>query len=104
MVRAHFGGERAVMLPPTCKPLRLGLSVSNVDVLKVFARGMTMGSEFNPYLEPLRRPLWETFGEALRKVNKDFREDPRIDTIMLPLFDGVTQIKWKKGYLDKPTD
>ena len=60
-----------------------------------------MGSEFNSYLEPLRKPFWETAGEALRKVSKDFREGPRIDVVMLPLCDGITQIKWKEGHLDK---
>ena len=68
---------------------------------KVFARGITIGKEFNPYLEPLRRPFWETAGEAPRKNNKVFLEDPRVDTLMLPLFDGITQIKWKKEHLDK---
>lgn len=63
-----------------------------------------MGNDFNPYLEPLRRPFWETAGEALRKVNQAFLEDPRVDTLMLPLFDGVTQIKWKEGYLEKLKD
>lgn len=63
-----------------------------------------MGNELNPYLEPLRRPFWETAGEEMREVNKVFREDPRVDTLMLPLFDGVTQIKWKEGYLDKSKD
>ena len=62
---------------------------------------MAIGKEFNPYIEPLRRPLWETAGEALRKNNKAFIEDPRVDTLCLPLFDGVTQIKWKEGYLDR---
>ena len=74
---------------------------SIVDNSQVFARGITMGNEFNPYLEPLRRPFWETAGEALRKNNKIFIEDPRVDTLMLPLFDGITQIKWNQGYLDK---
>ena len=60
-----------------------------------------MGSEFNPYLDPLRKPFWETIGEAMREVNKHYREDPRVDVLMLPVFDGVTQIKWKEGYLDK---
>lgn len=59
-----------------------------------------MGNEFNPHVESLRRPFWEASGETLRKVNRSFLEDPRIDTLILPLFDGVTQIKWKAGYLE----
>ena len=41
------------------------------------------------------RPFWETNGEALRAFNKKLVEDPRIDVALLPLFDGVTQIKWR---------
>lgn len=66
----------------------------------VFARGLTMGNEFNPYIEKVRRPFWEANGETLRKLNRSFVEDERIDTLLLPLFDGVTQIKWKQGYLE----
>lgn len=58
-----------------------------------------MGNEFNPFLEKRRRPFWETAGETLGKVNQeDFVEDPRVDTLMLPLFDGMTQIKRKEGF------
>ncbi|KAI4199446.1 MAG: hypothetical protein LQ348_001885 [Seirophora lacunosa] len=60
-----------------------------------------MGDEFNPFLEERRRPFWEMAGAALRKVNQDFLEDPRVDALMLPLFDGVTQLKWKEGFLAK---
>ncbi len=60
-----------------------------------------MGNEFNPYMETIRRPFWEANGEVLRTLNNSFLEDPRIDTLILPLFDGVTQIKWKEGYLDE---
>lgn len=67
--------------------------------IKVFARGLTMGNEFNPSLEERWRPFWETAGEELRTVNREFLEDPRVDTLMLPLFDGVTQMKWKEGFL-----
>ncbi|KAL8990205.1 MAG: hypothetical protein Q9177_001080 [Variospora cf. flavescens] len=62
-------------------------------------RGLTMGNEFNPFLEKRRRPFWETAGKALGKVNQeDFVEDPRVVTLMLPLFDGMTQIKRKEGF------
>lgn len=55
---------------------------------KVFARGLTIGDGFNPFLEERRRPFWEIAGEALRKVNQDFLEDARVDALMPPLFDG----------------
>ena len=72
--------------------------------LSVFARGLTVGNEFNPYIEKIRRPFWESNAATLRKLNKSFLEDPRIDTLILPLFDGVTQIKWKTGYLESGAD
>lgn len=58
-----------------------------------------MGNEFNTTTEKIRRPFWEANGETLRKLNKSFIDDPRIDTLILPLFDGVTQLKWNKDYL-----
>ena len=59
-----------------------------------------MGSDFNPHADKARQPFWKTMGETLRKLNDSFLDDPRIDTLLLPLFDGVTQIKWKEGYLE----
>ena len=67
----------------------------------VFARGFTFGEDFNPYVEKIRGPFWEASGETLRLINKNFVEDPRIDTLILPMFDGVTQIKWRESDLDK---
>ncbi|KAL9034182.1 MAG: hypothetical protein Q9214_007162, partial [Letrouitia sp. 1 TL-2023] len=76
------------------------LSPNGIIVVdNVFARGFTMGNEFNTTTEKIRRPFWEANGETLRKLNKSFIDDPRIDTLILPLFDGVTQLKWKKDYL-----
>ncbi|KAI4259832.1 MAG: hypothetical protein L6R42_004371 [Xanthoria sp. 1 TBL-2021] len=56
---------------------------------------------FNPFLEQRWRPFRKTAGETLRKVNQDFLDDPRVDTLMLPLFDGVTQMRWKEGFAAK---
>ncbi|KAL8654024.1 MAG: hypothetical protein Q9210_001765 [Variospora velana] len=51
------------------------------------------------FLAERRRPFWETAGGTLGKVNQeDFGEDPRVDTLMLPLFDGMTKIKRKEGF------
>ncbi|KAL8953258.1 MAG: hypothetical protein Q9222_000863 [Ikaeria aurantiellina] len=69
-----------------------------IFVDNVLARGLAVGSGFNPFLEQRWRSFWETAGETMRTVNRDFVEDSRVDTMMLPLFDGVTQIKWKEGF------
>ena len=34
----------------------------------------------------------------MRRFNEFCKEDPRIDNVLLPVYDGVTLIKWKKGY------
>lgn len=36
----------------------------------------------------------------MQEVHKYLLGDSRIDVLMLPLFDGVIQIKWKTGYLE----
>ncbi|KAI4161549.1 MAG: hypothetical protein L6R39_000039 [Caloplaca ligustica] len=61
----------------------------------VFARGMTISTEANPTLPDKVRPYWTENGKALRSFNTFCRNDPRIDSVLLPLYDGVTLIKWK---------
>ena len=73
----------------------------------VFARGMTISEDANPTLADDVRPYWTKNGKALRVFSEYCKEDPRIDCILLPLFDGVTLIKWKRGtgytVLDPPS-
>ncbi|KAB8068498.1 O-methyltransferase [Aspergillus leporis] len=61
----------------------------------VFARGMTISTDANPYLPEKVRAYWTGNGIALRKFNTFCKSDPRIDTVLLPVYDGVTLIKWK---------
>ncbi|KAK7737322.1 hypothetical protein SLS53_006625 [Cytospora paraplurivora] len=61
----------------------------------VFARGMTISTEANPSLPQELRPYWTECGKALDRFNKFCKNEPRIDTIMLPVYDGLTLIKWK---------
>ncbi|KAF2644122.1 O-methyltransferase [Massarina eburnea CBS 473.64] len=62
----------------------------------VFARGMTISTEANPHLLEKVRPYWTECGKALRRFNTFCKSDPRIDTILMPVYDGVTFIKWKQ--------
>ncbi|KAL3480022.1 S-adenosyl-L-methionine-dependent methyltransferase [Aspergillus californicus] len=62
----------------------------------VFARGMTISPDANPYLPDKVRDYWTANGEALREFNIFCKSDPRIDSVLLPVFDGVTLIKWKR--------
>ncbi|KAI4103537.1 MAG: hypothetical protein L6R37_003754 [Teloschistes peruensis] len=66
----------------------------------VFARGMTISTEANPELPEKVRPYWTENGKALRRFNTFCKNDSRIDSILLPLYDGVTLIKWKSSQQD----
>ncbi|OJD20861.1 hypothetical protein ACJ73_07801 [Blastomyces percursus] len=61
----------------------------------VFARGMTISTASNPTLPDSVRPYWTACGKALRQFNNAVIEDPRVDVVMLPVFDGVSLIKLK---------
>jgi predicted O-methyltransferase YrrM len=61
----------------------------------VFARGLTLGKDMNPSLSNAVRPYWTACGRALAKFNEFVANDGRVDVTVLPLFDGVSQIKWK---------
>ncbi|KAL8982147.1 MAG: hypothetical protein Q9205_003257 [Flavoplaca limonia] len=61
----------------------------------VFARGMTISTSANPDLDNSVRPYWTECGKALQKFNEYVVNDPRVDVTMLPVFDGVSMIKWK---------
>lgn len=49
----------------------------------------------NPELDNKVRSYWTECGKALRKFNEYVVNDPRVDVTMLPLFDGISLIKWK---------
>ena len=41
------------------------------------------------------RPYWLSCGQALDEFNTGLMKDNRVDVLLLPLFDGVTQIRWR---------
>ncbi|PWY91341.1 putative SAM-dependent O-methyltransferase [Aspergillus sclerotioniger CBS 115572] len=61
----------------------------------VFARGLTLGQEFAPHLSNAVRPYWTANGVALDHFTKFLLEDERVSTVLLPLFDGVSFVKWR---------
>ena len=67
----------------------------------VFARGMTISTSANPVLANDVRPYWTECGKVLRKFNEYVLNDPRVDVTMLPLFDGVSMIKWKLDVVEE---
>ncbi|KAL5341648.1 O-methyltransferase [Aspergillus crustosus] len=62
----------------------------------IFARGMTISPDANPYLPDKVRGYWTANGEALRKFNIFCKTDGRIDSVLLPVYDGLTLIKWRR--------
>ncbi|MCJ1367963.1 hypothetical protein MMC16_007101 [Acarospora aff. strigata] len=63
----------------------------------VFARGLTVGKDVSPSLSNAVRPYWTACGRALARFNEFVVNDGRVDVTVLPLFDGVSQIKWKES-------
>ncbi|KAI1081039.1 O-methyltransferase [Whalleya microplaca] len=63
----------------------------------IFARGMTISTESNPLLLEKVRSYWTENGKALRKFNTFCKNDGRIETVLLPVYDGLTLIRWKSG-------
>lgn len=72
----------------------------HADNPQVFARGMTISTSANPELDNSVRPYWTECGKALQKFNEYVVNDPRVDVTMLPVFDGVSMIKWKVDALN----
>lgn len=70
----------------------------------VFARGMTISTASNPTLPDSVRPYWTECGRALRHFNNAVIEDPRVDVVMLPVFDGVSFIKLKDQKAESVTN
>lgn len=68
---------------------------TNGSYITIFARGMTISTEANPQLPAKVRPYWTECGKALQSFNTFCKNDPRIDTVLIPVYDGVTFIKWK---------
>lgn len=58
---------------------------------------MTISTDSNPTLREAVRPYWTANGEALKRFNEYCVNDGRIDTVLLPVYDGLTLIKWKSG-------
>lgn len=56
---------------------------------------MSIGEDCAPWLNDHVRQYWTNCGKALDEFNTQIVQDPRVDALILPLFDGVTQIKWK---------
>lgn len=66
-----------------------------LTVVQVFAKGLTVGKDVSPTLSNAVRPYWTACGQALQQFNTYVVSDPRVDVTVLPLFKGISRIKWK---------
>ncbi|KAK8043256.1 o-methyltransferase domain-containing protein [Apiospora phragmitis] len=61
----------------------------------VFARGLTIGADCAPWVNDHVRPYWLGCGQALDGFNTRLVQDERVDVVVLPVFDGISQIRWR---------
>ncbi|KAK7955612.1 o-methyltransferase domain-containing protein [Apiospora aurea] len=61
----------------------------------VFARGLTIGADCAPWVNDHVRPYWLACGQALDGLSTRLVQDERVDVVVLPVFDGISQIRWK---------
>ncbi|KAH8883270.1 O-methyltransferase [Thozetella sp. PMI_491] len=62
----------------------------------VFSRGLAIDTNAGPHLKQELVPYWIECGKAMKKLNEFCRNDPRIDSLVLPLYDGMSILKWKQ--------
>lgn len=62
----------------------------------VFSRGLAIDTNAGPHLRKDLVPYWIECGKAMRKLNEFCRRDSRIDSLVLPLYDGMSILKWKQ--------
>lgn len=62
----------------------------------VFARGFAVDKANIENIDPAQLSHWEKSGELMERFNAAMRKDTRIETLILPIFDGISQIRLLK--------
>ncbi|KAH8163412.1 hypothetical protein CIB48_g4822 [Xylaria polymorpha] len=62
----------------------------------VFSRGLAIDPTASAHLKQDLVPYWIECGKAMKKLNEFCKKDPRIDILVIPLYDGMSILKWKK--------
>ncbi|KAI9714696.1 MAG: hypothetical protein M1828_001125 [Chrysothrix sp. TS-e1954] len=64
----------------------------------VFSRGLAISQQAGKdYLRKDMIPYWIECGKKMQHLNEFCKNDSRIDNLVLPLYDGISLIKWKTG-------
>ncbi|EME80878.1 uncharacterized protein MYCFIDRAFT_189246 [Pseudocercospora fijiensis CIRAD86] len=90
--------EFSAYKPIVSKILDRGLLAQGGVILvdNVFARSFAVSSHNTTNLpEPLDLHHWEQAGELVREFNAFVASDPRVEVNVLPIFDGVSEIRLK---------
>ena len=49
-------------------------------------------------VDPSRLKHWISAGKLVNEFNAHVLNDARVDVLILPIFDGVSEIRWKRDY------
>lgn len=61
----------------------------------VFARGFAVDNDNTANIDPAKIDHWIEAGKLVTEFNSFVAGDKRISVIMLPFFDGISEIRWK---------
>lgn len=65
-------------------------------IIAVFSRGLAIDRNASAHLRKDLVPCWIEGGKAMRKLNEFCKNDSRTDSLVLPLYDGMSILKWKQ--------
>ncbi|KAK0513083.1 hypothetical protein JMJ35_004069 [Cladonia borealis] len=61
----------------------------------VFSRGLAITENAGAHLNQELVPYWIECGKKMQKLSAFCKNDQRVDNLVLPLYDGMSLIKWK---------
>ncbi|KAG8162604.1 hypothetical protein KVR01_008369 [Diaporthe batatas] len=62
----------------------------------VFARGFVVDNSNLQDIDSEQLKHWEESGELMKIFNRTMSQDQRVETLILPVFDGISEIRWRK--------
>ncbi|KAH8742739.1 S-adenosyl-L-methionine-dependent methyltransferase [Diaporthe sp. PMI_573] len=62
----------------------------------VFARGFVVDKSNVQDIDVEHLTHWKESGELMRVFNTAMSQDQRVETLILPVFDGISEIRWRK--------
>lgn len=62
----------------------------------VFSRGLAISEDAGKHLKQDLVPYWIECGKKMQHLSAFCKNDPRVDNLVLPLYDGMSLIRWKQ--------